>query len=802
MEKPATAKFWHLPVKIFVIAILLPGLLLVFVELAAKLAGAGYPSTLFVKETSPDGKVSLRANYRVGQRFFPGTLARKPLPEIMPAEKPAGRLRIFVLGESAARGEQLADFSFSRMLEAAINEGKQQKAVEVINTGIPAINSWVLREFVKEIVHYQADLIIVYAGHNEFIGPYGPAGVSGMARSRSAALTGIWASSLRLVQILKGDRIPTELASGWQGLEMFLKNLIMPGSNAINLCLDNWRANLNDIFTKAQQAGIPVIWCRVPVNQLDCPPFASDASKLNEQTKATIASISKSVESEDFAGAMQRIEEIRSSCGEHAQLSYLEGRSQLALGQLNEAKTCFKKALANDCFRIRTTDQFNDTAAECAAQNNVYQSNIESTFINNSQNGIIGSDLVYDHVHLTLKGHYLAAAELFASIRTVLPEAAKQLPEKFPEYEKMIALTGFTTQDAIDHLSHVIDSMSRPPFSLQTGNQLRLQKLNSELAIEKQRHNTESCIVLTRAAIGRQPECWAALHRLAMLSQHSPEQARQSFDQSLTLNPFNIDALNNFGLLMLAAGKKAEAEQLFVRALQIAPDFARAHYNLGLIYAAIPDDKAMLKKAIRHYQLAVNSDPAMANAWRNLANIHFKTGDYNQALNVFRQAIEANSGDVMLHIGAGNCLLQLKKPGEGRQIFAKAAELFPESPLPLYSLGIACEKEQKFAEAAQFYQKAGNLGQMEAFSRLFELHFSQKITLSSCDLIAAAAQACQFSDYSDPWLMQILAAGYLDNGQKNEAAGILHRAMALATAQGKQELAREIEGNLKLASEN
>ena len=98
----------------------LPVLLLGLAELACYATGIGYPASLFIKDKMPDGQTCLRINYQAARRFFPGNLARRPLPEIMPAVKPVKRLRIFVLGESAARGEKLADFSFARMLEAAV----------------------------------------------------------------------------------------------------------------------------------------------------------------------------------------------------------------------------------------------------------------------------------------------------------------------------------------------------------------------------------------------------------------------------------------------------------------------------------------------------------------------------------------------------------------------------------------------------------------------------------------------------------------------------------------------------------
>ncbi len=780
--------------KAFLIALVIPCLLLTGLEFAARLAGAGYPSQLFIREKGGDGSEYLRVNYRAAKRYFPGHLARRPLPEIMPAVKPAGRLRIFVLGESAARGEQLADFSFARMLEACLNDGRPEKVAEVINTGIPAINSWVLREFAREILNYSPDLLIIYAGHNEFIGPYGPAGLNGLATHRNAALAGIWASSLRLIQALKGDRIPENLASGWKGLEMFLSNLILPGSEAITRCQNNWRANLNDIFSTAKQAGVPVIWCRVPVNRRDCPPFASDETGFDDTIRAAVASISQAISTENFSTAAQQLQPLKNRFGGNAMLSYLEGRVRLSEGNRQQAAKNFGEALANDCFRIRTTDQFNDTAAECAQLHGALLADVEKTFTENSEAEIIGCDLVYDHVHLTLKGHYLAARTIFKAMQQLFPQA-KQLPADFPTLEAMVESIGYTANDEIEHWQHVIDSMSLPPFTLQPGNSMHLSVIKSRLEENRKALNPEACIIMTRAAAGRQPGNWAVLNRLAMLCHEDPVQAEKCFIQSLALNQFNIDTINNYGLLLLTSGRKTEAEKMFLQALEIAPDFARAHYNLGLIHAEAP---GTVEQAKTDYMAATRNDPGMAAAWRNLANLYFRQGSNSEALKIYRQAIKSCPDDILLHLGAGNCLLQMQKFEEGQRVFSEAAGRFPESPLPLYSLGLACEKQKQFKEAGDYYQKSGRLKHLPAFTRLFELQFAGKLSLSSKAIVSDATLACQISDFSDPWLMQVLAAGYLENGQKQEAAGILHRALATAEAQGKNELAAEIKSNLKL----
>jgi hypothetical protein len=344
----------------------LPLLLLAAIEFTAGFSGRCFPHRLFLPASKSSDQKVLRVNYQAGYRFFPGKMARKPLAEIMPAQKPKDRTRIFVLGESAARGEQLADFSFARMLEAVFNHNQPQKRVEIINTGIPAINSWVLSEFAREIVDYSPDLLIIYAGHNEFIGPYGPASVFGSSRGRISNLIGIWASSLNIAKYFRPQQLPPQLKKGWQGLEMFLQNVIPVGHPAIEICRSNWQANMQDIFILAEKHRIPVLWCNVPVNEADCPPFASDETRTSAETRAEIAAIASAAATQPLPDLAEKIWQLHQQAPDHALISYLCGRMMLEKNDKKAAGELLTMALNQDSFRIRITPSFNLAAREAA----------------------------------------------------------------------------------------------------------------------------------------------------------------------------------------------------------------------------------------------------------------------------------------------------------------------------------------------------------------------------------------------------------------------------------------------------
>ena len=44
---------------------------------------------------------------------------------------------------------------------------------EMINTGMTAINSYSVREIVRDAAKLQPDLFIIYTGNNEVLGPFG-----------------------------------------------------------------------------------------------------------------------------------------------------------------------------------------------------------------------------------------------------------------------------------------------------------------------------------------------------------------------------------------------------------------------------------------------------------------------------------------------------------------------------------------------------------------------------------------------------------------------------------------------------
>jgi tetratricopeptide (TPR) repeat protein len=79
-------------------------------------------------------------------------------------------------------------------------------------------------------------------------------------------------------------------------------------------------------------------------------------------------------------------------------------------------------------------------------------------------------------------------------------------------------------------------------------------------------------------------------------------------DAALALDPDHPAALNQLGLLLRKNGKFLEAEATYLKAVTVSPDYALAHYNLGILYELYLQ---RLESALQHfeaYQALVGED--------------------------------------------------------------------------------------------------------------------------------------------------------------------------------------------------
>ncbi len=97
---------------------------------------------------------------------------------------------------------------------------------------------------------------------------------------------------------------------------------------------------------------------------------------------------------------------------------------------------------------------------------------------------------------------------------------------------------------------------------------------------------------------------------LAIIHAHNDndDAAQAAIDAALALNANHPVALNQLGMLLRRNGKFIEAEAAYLKAVTVSPEYALAHYNLGVLYELYMQ---RLNEALRHfvtYQSIVGED--------------------------------------------------------------------------------------------------------------------------------------------------------------------------------------------------
>ena len=270
---------------------LIPAAVLVAGEMALRLFGCGYRPEFVVPVA---GRDAWRGNRLFGRRFFPAALAREPMPFAFPAEKPPGTYRIFVLGGSAAAGTPNEAFGLAQVLAAMLRQRRPDLRFEVVNAAMTGINSHVVHVIAQDCADHQGDLFVVYMGHNEIIGPYGPGTVfADFSGSLWAIRASIVLRATRTGQLLSRLLADGRAGRRWKGMELFVDSRVDADDPRLADAREHYRANLRDICATAGESGAPIVLCTAASNLRHCPPFASmHRAGLDENEQARFAAIS------------------------------------------------------------------------------------------------------------------------------------------------------------------------------------------------------------------------------------------------------------------------------------------------------------------------------------------------------------------------------------------------------------------------------------------------------------------------------------------------------------------------------
>ena len=180
------------------------------------------------------------------------------------------------------------------------------------------------------------------------------------------------------------------------------------------------------------------------------------------------------------------------------------------------------------------------------------------------------------------------------------------------------------------------------------------------------------------------------------------ENGEKSYKECLQINPDFAEAHNNLGVLLDDMGRKEDAEAEYREALRINLDFAVAHYNLGVLL------KEMGRKedAEAEYRDALRINPDYAGAHYNLGILFNDMGRKEDAEAEYRDALRINPDYADAHNNLGVLLDDMGRKEDAEVEYRDALRINPNYAEAHYNLGILLNDMGRKEDAEAEYRDA------------------------------------------------------------------------------------------------
>jgi tetratricopeptide (TPR) repeat protein len=200
---------------------------------------------------------------------------------------------------------------------------------------------------------------------------------------------------------------------------------------------------------------------------------------------------------------------------------------------------------------------------------------------------------------------------------------------------------------------------------------------------------------------------------------------------------------------------------------------ARAYAMTGLGLALLYQDE--LDEAEATLLEATELFPGMREAWFNLGQVARRRGDYGQAIEYFRRALDITPDDLQSQIGLGEALVQTDQGGEARRVLSRALAAAPENPELMMHLGALHGREGNPSKALEWLDKALNID-----GRMGNAHLLRGKALVQLGdarrAIGAFQEACRYmpNSFEAHYNLGVLL---IQNGLTEDGQGFLRRAL-------------------------
>jgi tetratricopeptide (TPR) repeat protein len=591
-----------------------PIILLLLLEGVLRLVSYGDSLRLFIPNPKEGYGDYMILNPNVGKKYFQKFEYDAPANDIFLRNKPEGTFRIFVMGSSTVVGFPYErNLMFSRILHQRLEDAYPERHIEVVNTAITAINSFTLLDFTGEILKYEPDMILVYAGHNEFYGAFGVGSNESMSKSRALTRIHLWFMDFRFYQLFRNMANSTmrKIRSGGadQVHGTLMKRIvanesILYGSGEYTLAMKRYRQNMGGLLQRFSHRGVPVFFSEVISNVRDIKPLSY-----------------LSTGKEDDAWD-----------------AYIGARQAYVMGDDANASELFCRAKDLDGIRFRASEELNGIIHELAQEYGSCTVPMLSFFQAVSPRGIIGNTLLTEHVHPNIEGAFIMADAFYWEIvrSGILGEADLELIHP-SEYYKLN--WGYTALDSLLGHHRITNLMNYWPF-------VPADARIADYRITYRPVSRQDSIAFTAF---REPGQFLDVLRLdlarAYEARGNHEAAYREYEALLRTNPYIAVNYRDAATSLISLGDLPLALKYFKRSLAYEPSFY-ASYRIGEIYL-IKGDYASAAKSFEEAFRSATLDEDRLRTLGKLYQASVYGGQSENARSIAQQLQSYNAGQYL-----------------------------------------------------------------------------------------------------------------------------------------------------------
>ncbi|HTM38552.1 MAG TPA: tetratricopeptide repeat protein [Terriglobales bacterium] len=375
--------------------------------------------------------------------------------------------------------------------------------------------------------------------------------------------------------------------------------------------------------------------------------------------------------------------------------------------------------------------------------------------------------------HLLEEGNYPAAIELLQSAppdealtldlaqayaragslpraEGVLRKAAAANPSSFPLTK---ALVGVLVDEHSFERTFQEPAQIAEKFAAAHPHNIDAQRLHLALLVAwipqgAQSGDVARATPLARKLLAARPEDSYFLYVNGMLERQAGDykNARLHLEKSIAIDSSSDHAHYELGLVLAALNEAALAKREFEKSMSLGNAEPEVHFQLAKVLRTLGNaDEAAQQFKLYNEQLDRTSKKRVAKLKEGQADDELSQGHIRNAIDLYRQAIDASADDPMLNFKLAMAFDKTGDTISEKAALEKAAQLDPDMAVAQNQLGYLASRSGDVASAEKYFRHA-----VEAAPAFAEAWVNLAATLGMESKIAEAQEAIASALQADP----------------------------------------------------